>query len=300
MLSLLILFAFTPSAFSAPTFGPEFELQAKNRDTVTTICALAPMGYAVVDFRLRNKINSGTVARAGLISTSGILTMHLCDMGNNKWKASQLAKVIQKTCEARGDCKVTKIKAMKTYGGRNPDYNKVYKVEYNDGYWFQINTDPGVVEIQAKAEDAARTKELTARIQRDIFDSAEAAKLQVLRKFGAGHINIGFASADFEKDPLLFRNFIVDFINHYEISNGVLNKDKMNAQSPLEIKEVREKLKKIIARFDSGEIKTSEELATELHRGAFHGKGRGLSLSIRRIAKKFIARRNGVIMKISL
>jgi hypothetical protein len=136
-------------------------------------------------------------------------------------QARMIAQV-KKTCARSKACRVND-KYL------HPDYGKV---TYKDGWWFKISTDPGTVEVQAKPTTAKEFTRLKSRIDNDIFGSATHPDVGLSpnhETYGAGHIHIGVESSGMGKDPILFRNFIVDFLNHDEIAAGILNDGAANA-----------------------------------------------------------------------
>ncbi len=87
---------------------------------------------------------------------------------------------------------------------------KKYRVTYLDGWWFEITLDPSVIEIISKPATLSAFQQMQSRLQNHIFDAADALGL---RSALAGHINVGTAEG-FGGDTRLFRNFIVDLLNH--------------------------------------------------------------------------------------
>src|SRR5258707_430830 len=49
-----------------------------------------------------------------------------------------------------------------------------YRIGFKDGWWFNISSDPGVVEIQTLPETAAMIRSNVERLQKYIFDQANA------------------------------------------------------------------------------------------------------------------------------
>ncbi|MCB9094256.1 MAG: hypothetical protein H6621_04220 [Halobacteriovoraceae bacterium] len=104
-----------------------------------------------------------------------------------------------------------------------------------DKWWFEITYDPVVIEIKSKPTTNEFFKTHSKMIQKDIYKTLRLAGLFTRKIFGMGHINIGVEGL-FDTDPLLFRNFIVDYVNHSELYTGVLYYDDfrgVNGGKPL-------------------------------------------------------------------
>jgi len=117
-----------------------------------------------------------------------------------------------------------------------PRQNKKFKAWRNrytspKGWAFFVNTDPGVIEIQMSPMTVKNYKKNAKAIQRAIFSTAAKLSFYPALFTGGGHINIGLK--EFEENPRLLRNFIIDYYNHVELSMGVMNYDVHNAASPL-------------------------------------------------------------------
>jgi hypothetical protein len=139
----------------------------------------------------------------------------------------KMMEIIKSVCATRGDCSVQT--SENHYGVTT------HRVKYKDGWWFDIATDPRVVEIQTAPSTVEQLEKYKQRIQEDIFGSAEKTGLSVTditKVFGhgwaAGHIHIGASSA-FDGNAQLFRNFLVDYVNHPELGTGLFSNDWSNA-----------------------------------------------------------------------
>lgn len=101
-----------------------------------------------------------------------------------------------------------------------------------NGWWCAVYRDSGGVEANMKPMPVSEYK----RFQRDINDAifVSAANVGMFPALwqGGGHINIDVGI--FKKNPLLFRNFIVDLLNHNELFMGVFNYDYNNA-APMQL-----------------------------------------------------------------
>jgi len=176
--------------------------------------------------------------------------------------AAQVAmrNILQARCAARGDCSIQIL--QNGYGV------ETYRVNYTDGFWFQISTDPSVVEVQTNPNSAENIERLQNRIQTDIFDVAAdpAVGIRPFEFAGGGHIHMGLEST-FGGDARLFRNFMVDFVNHWELASGILSTDHLNAPPIAALKDSqRKEFINAIRDFDEGKIKTIEKLAARVEK----------------------------------
>ena len=96
-----------------------------------------------------------------------------------------------------------------------------------NGWYFHPTLDMGVIEVTTKPMTVADWEKYASDIQDAIFVSAYNNGLYPGLYIGGGHINIGLEP--FYKNPILLRNFIVDFWNHNELSLGIMNYDTNNA-----------------------------------------------------------------------
>ncbi len=119
-----------------------------------------------------------------------------------------------------------------------------------NGWWFNVSRDPGVAEVQMKPMSLAKFERIQDEIQSSLFDPAARLGLAPALFTGGGHINIG--AAYFSDKPLLFRNFLVDLLNHNELFLGIWNYDTNNALShSLLIGHIYNRILKAIAEFDA-------------------------------------------------
>jgi hypothetical protein len=140
---------------------------------------------------------------------------------------------------------------------------KVTFPELNN-YWVVLNVDPGTVEIQGKPLTIDEYKSFKDSIQYYVFDTAKSAKLTPRWDLAsAGHIHLDIAST-FNKDRILFRNFIVDYFNNPQLASGILENDHGNAP-PLRAltgKQI-EAMQRILADFDNSQM-TIQEFAQRI------------------------------------
>lgn len=129
-------------------------------------------------------------------------------------------KLIQKILENCEGCVLKKKKDK--YG------ITIGRIKYPDGHYFDVTLDPWVVEVTGKPIPESKLKEITQRMQRDIFDHARTLGYQPGFGAGGGHIHFGLKGL-FNKDAKLFRDFMVDTYNHSELGSGIFNYDHANS-----------------------------------------------------------------------
>lgn len=139
------------------------------------------------------------------------------DTKANREAQKKLIKKIMEGCE---DCSL-KQKTDK-FG------LKFGRITYPDGHYFDVTLDPWVVEITGKPIPESKLKEITERIQQDIYDNARTLGYQPGFGAGGGHIHFGVKGL-LNKDAALFRDFMVDLHNHSELGSGILNWDHSNS-----------------------------------------------------------------------
>lgn len=197
------------------------------------------------------------------------------DKGNQA-ALTQLVAAVQKRCgPPLNRCRV--VPGTDKYG------LTVYRVEYPDGWWFQLTTDPGVIEAQAKPSTLGEMVAHRNDLRFDLFGEAAKHKLfaDPTSAGGGGHINIGVQSA-FGDDVLLFRNFIVDMVNHHELFQGILENDLVSAPTLVDKgPEALELFRRVIAQFDSGELgHTIRDLAATIEDAVYAGEVKYQSISL--------------------
>jgi len=171
-------------------------------------------------------------------------------------KARQdMVDYISKTvCKARA-CEISEIPYR--------DNRTAVRVTYPDGFWFQIIPDPWVLEVMTKPSTLSEIKAREKLIQEHVFDAAKAVGLRPSPKFGGGHISI---SADvFDENPKLLRNFVVDWLNHAELSEGILENSPESARSATEFSErLKKNIQKVLREFDDGKIRSAKVLSQRI------------------------------------
>lgn len=155
---------------------------------------------------------------------------------------------------------------------------KTYRVTYPDGWYFDIATDPAVVEIQTKPSTVEEIQSHKERIQKHIFDTAQSVNLlpasKILGTHWAGsHIHIGALSAlgDGVGAVELLKNFMVDFSNHPELALGIFSSDSANAP-PLGMlpQAQRDAFAQICADVDAGKIRSINTFARRVRNEVYN------------------------------
>lgn len=171
-----------------------------------------------------------------------------------EWPAARkLAKVVGQKCRYL-NCQVQAV---------NGKWGKEFRVQLQNGWWFQISYDPLCVEIQTKPSTLQELY-LVHDIAHDlIFNSAIEAGLEV-RPSRATHMNTGARSA-FGYDIRSLFNYFVDNASHPEFASGVFRKN-WNTAPPLIISNptAMESIQAIQEKIESGKIKSFAQLAKEI------------------------------------
>ncbi len=191
----------------------------------------------------------------GFTSVVGFAGSVLCQELIVKYKYKKLKKALLNRCKT-SKCKVEKVR-VKSVRHRE---HEAFKVLYNDGFYFILDKDITAIEIQMKPITLEGLKKQEMRLKRDLFDLAKSQGIEAYRStefLSQGHINIGYESA-FGGDELLFRNFVIDQLNHSELATGIFSNDNYNAKTPMKKAEKRVKLEKVIAQFDKGELSVAD------------------------------------------
>lgn len=103
-----------------------------------------------------------------------------------------------------------------------------------NGWWISAYPDSGCLEVLSKPMTVEEFKRFQSDMQDAIFASGAATGFYPLLWQGGGHINIDLHV--FRKDLNLYRNFIVDLLNHNELFMGIFEFNT-NAGYPHELKE---------------------------------------------------------------
>jgi hypothetical protein len=173
-----------------------------------------------------------------------------------------MGKILKERCRTSGGCNVSVIKNQ--YG------LKMYRVTYEDGWWFQVATDPSVVEVQTKAATYEEIMSFQERFSQDIFGTAHEAGLSPRERWGGGHIHIGMTSA-LDGDAKLLRNFSADYANHSELASGVFADSRNNAPPIQSLSEPqRENFVKLLNDFDAGKIRAVKSFSKRLQKDVYY------------------------------
>jgi hypothetical protein len=146
-----------------------------------------------------------------------------------------------------------------------------FKVEGNrvifpkENFEFQVNLDATTIEITHRPITTQDFQRLSPIIQRFMFDIPRSVGLIPSRSdlLGAGHLHIDIESA-FGADAQLFRNFVVDYLNHWELYHGILGNDPLEAKDILQDPLVFQRYRNVIQAFDDGRISSLDALRLAL------------------------------------
>jgi hypothetical protein len=127
---------------------------------------------------------------------------------------------------------------------------KDYKFESPDNWWFDVWPDSGGmgIEIHTKPMTVDDFEKVSGDMEDAIFVSTRNLNMWPALFRGGGHINMDLNY--FTDKPILFRNFLVDFVNHSELAMGILNYDTNNAVPIPLSPEIFNQFKQKIALFD--------------------------------------------------
>lgn len=142
-----------------------------------------------------------------------------------------------------------------------------YKVEFRDGYTFNISVDPACVEIQTEPETLAHIETYESRAQQYIFSVADELGMDGARQ--TAHFNVGILSA-FEGEPKAFLKYFINYHNLPELATGVLGQDAANAPPVSHLKpEQRAALSKIVEDVNAGKISTPQQVAVRIQKEVY-------------------------------
>jgi hypothetical protein len=185
---------------------------------------------------------------------------------NVEWR-DKWAKLMEKRCKKRGDCKVKEIWGEFSWDGYWTDGIYEYEVKYDNGFAFRISIDPAVIEVKSGPYTKAEYKKYKSLIDSEIYGTAKELKLRVPDDAQC-HVTTG-AEGAFGGDLRKFRNYLVLAANHPE-AGLILNTSVENAPPMSYLPEVSKRnFKKVIDGVDSGdltdEVELSEAMIAKVH-----------------------------------
>ncbi len=128
------------------------------------------------------------------------------------------------------------------------------------GFWLRYTYDFWVVEITSRPGRLSDFQGNVELLESVMFSPKKNRGLSPARLFAAGHIHMDLETG-FRGNAQLFRDFIVDLLNHPSLLQGPLNGDKATSQSP---ESYMQGIRSVIRDFDSGIYATIEELVEAL------------------------------------
>lgn len=124
---------------------------------------------------------------------------------------------VQKRCP---ECEIIESK--------NKHMKASWMVKHPNGIEFKITPDPSVVEVIVSPQFIEFFEAHKALYSSLIFEAAKKVGLRVHFSEGQGHITMMMREV-FEERPLLFRNFVVDTMNHPELGLGIFEYNPLDA-----------------------------------------------------------------------
>jgi hypothetical protein len=188
----------------------------------------------------------------------------------NRAYRDQWAKIMRARCKQRGDCKVEAIK--KDYWENDKivrGKTRLYRINYNDGWWYEVDVDVGVIEVRHKPSTLPTLERLKKRMQKDIWDVGRKELGLTILPENATHNHIG-VKATFGNDLRKIRNYLVDCANHQEV--GLLTTDDLYNAPPLSKigRHQFAEFEKVIDELDAGKITSVPDLEEQLGRRVFN------------------------------
>lgn len=142
-----------------------------------------------------------------------------------------------------------------------------YRITLPSGWFFEITLDPGLIEITANSLEWKELLENRGEMENLIWGSAAQIGL---RFDTAGHLNFGIEKT-FGGDSRLFANFLADYFNHVELTEGLMGYlDVRNAPHPERLRNRQANaLKNILNTFDP-EKSSIQDLARLIVREVYY------------------------------
>lgn len=172
--------------------------------------------------------------------------------GKSVEKAEQMLFVekIRERCVSLG-CKVVEIDGK---------WDKDYRVEYADGWWFKVSYDPYCVEFTFKPSTLETVRAKAEIINDHIFGTGKMLGMEVTPTT-SHHFNVGIRAA-FNDSPKEFIKFYVDYANNPALTSGGLGNDLYNAPPLAALgADQRTALQEIVHGVEIGAYKTIAEVA---------------------------------------
>jgi hypothetical protein len=159
----------------------------------------------------------------------------------------------------------TLLRKYQAYAHRHPEMLKVegdHVTFPGLNFGFKVTVDFTVLELPTDPFTVESLKAAADRIQLFVFDIPRSLGLKPANFFRASHVHIGLSA--FRNDPLKYLNFIIDFVNHGELSGDMFLYDPVNAAPPVQKLSERAAFKQILQDFDDGKLQTVEEIRDRL------------------------------------
>lgn len=161
----------------------------------------------------------------------------------------------QELCRVRQDCSISL--GSDKHGGN-------FRVTYNDGWYFEVGIDNNVIETQTVKSTYQQFLKNKNRLQSDLFNMMKNLGLVPDQITGGGHIHVG--AEFFLEDPLLFRNFFVDYANHPQLTMGIFGDKDPNYPPIVLLKpHQQEGFTKALENFDSQPSPTLKSFIWNIH-----------------------------------
>lgn len=129
----------------------------------------------------------------------------------------------------------------------------IYLFESPNGWAFEATEDPGVVEVKMTPMTVGDFARFKNDIHDAVFTSAANTGHFPALYLGGGHINIDL-NYFLERPPILVRNFLVDWVNHSELSMGILGYNTNSAMSYSASPIAQRAFAAVADQFDRGEF----------------------------------------------
>lgn len=243
------------------TIDPKFGIENELRSSVTTVVFLVnPVSIYLIDLSLKF---IGVEPPLGIID--GMYIVWGASLSTSHYVSSIHYELV------RGFHMM-----LQALGFRNHQYEiqgRKYVSRLNPEFWLKPTWDFFVSEVQSSPSTISEYESNRELLDTVMFRPLSNFGLWPASFLANGHIHMDLNSA-FQNNPLLIRDFVVDFLNHPGLFLGPLaSSDRMTTENPL--KKIKA-IKKVIQEFDGGEHQSVEEVAIALNsagltRGAFHG-----------------------------